>query len=35
LVINRFNNAMALGFATGGRTARKIPSAKVIGVRPT
>ena len=31
----RSRRAMASGFATGGRTARKIPLANVIGVRPS
>ena len=32
--IIRFNKATASGLATGGRIARNVPSANVIGVRP-
>ena len=32
--INFFRSAIASGFATGGRMARKMPSANVIGDRP-
>ena len=32
--MSRFNKATAAGLATGGRMARNVPSANVIGVRP-